>query len=113
MRKAVENLLKKADKYNFSEEEKQFLSREDLSVDILNIIFDYFYVNNSTYSSDQLCQEVKRILSFPKRMFQKEYLSRIKNCLPYSHIDKIIGSYKKDVFFTSIVTAILMVCINF
>ena len=99
MRKAVENLLKKADKYNFSEEEKQFLSREDLSVDILNIIFDYFYANNSIYTSDQLCQEVKRILSFPKRMLQKEYLSRIKNCLPYEHVDEIIGSYKKRCIF--------------
>ena len=113
MRKAVVNLLKKADKYSFSEEEKQFLCREDLSVNILNIIFDYFYANNSIYTSDQLCQEVKRILSFPKRMLQKEYLSRIKNCLPYEHVDEIIGSYKKDVFFTSIVTTILMICINF
>ena len=67
MRKAVVNLLKKADKYSFSEEEKQFLCREDLSVDILNIIFDYFYANNSTYTSDQLCQEVQKVLSFPPK----------------------------------------------
>lgn len=99
MRKAVVNLLKKADKYSFSEEEKQFLCREDLSVDILNIIFDYFYANNSTYTSDQLCQEVKRVLSFTKRMLQKEYLNRIRNCLPYGHVDEIIGSYKKRCIF--------------
>jgi hypothetical protein len=99
MRKAVVNLLKKADKYSFSEEEKQFLCREDLSVDILNIIFDYFYANNSTYTSDQLCQEVQKVLSFPKKMLQNEYVNRISSCLPYGHVDEIIGSYKKRCIF--------------
>ena len=37
MRKAVENLLKKADKYSFSEEEKQFLT-QFIVVSIIYII---------------------------------------------------------------------------
>lgn len=95
MRKTVEKLLEKARKNNFSDDIIKILQREDLSVDIIDRIYHYYDTNRHEYSSQELCSEINRVLSFSFTGSQKEYKEKLSHCLLKYYKDCILGSINK------------------
>lgn len=82
MRKAIEKIIEKAYKYNYSDDIINILKREDLSVDIIKNIDYYYYNNREYYTSKEICDEINKVLSFPFNGSSKVYKEKINNCLP-------------------------------
>ena len=100
MRKTVEKIIKSANKHNYSNDIIDILKREDLSIDIIKNIDNYYYINREYYASEEICNEINRVLSFPFAGSQKEYKKKLSYCLPKYYKDCILGSInKRRIFF--------------
>lgn len=95
MRKTVEKIIKSANKHNYSNDIIDILKREDLSIDIIKNIDNYYYINREYYASEEICNEINRVLSFPFAGNQKEYKEKLSLCLPKYYKDCILGSINK------------------
>lgn len=95
MRKTVEKIIKSANKHNYSNDIIDILKREDLSIDIIKNIDNYYYINREYYASEEICNEINRVLSFPFAGSQKEYKEKLSYCLPKYYKDCILGSINK------------------
>ncbi len=102
MRKAVEKIIEKAYRYNYSDDIINILKREDLSVDIIKNIDYYYYNNRDYYTSKEICDEINKVLSFPFNGSSKVYKEKISKCLPmYLGKDTLLGNSldKRRIFY--------------
>jgi len=94
MRKTQEKIIGSARKKRLSEEEIAFLSREDFTINELQIFKKYFIANKSV-PSKELLSEVKRCLDIPHSHLPLDtYGKRLTMILP-PYKDKWIDSHKK------------------
>lgn len=95
MRKTQEKIIWSARKKRLSEEEIAFLSREDFTINELQIFKKYFIANKSV-PSKELLSEVKRCLDIPHSHLPLDtYEKRLTMILP-PYKDKWIDSHKKN-----------------
>lgn len=101
MRKAVEKIIEKAYKYNYSDDIIDILKREDLTVSTIEQIHNYYYANKKYYTSEEICGEINKILSFPFKGNSKEYKEKLSKCLPGCMKDTLLGNSldKRRIFY--------------
>lgn len=102
MRKAVEKIIEKAYKNNYSDDIINILKREDLNIDLIKNIDYYYYANRKHYTSKEICDEINKVLSFPFNGSSKAYKEKIRNCLPmYLGKDTLLGDSisKRRIFY--------------
>lgn len=99
MRKEQEKILEKAKKHNMSQEQIAMLSREDITISILNIIYWYFR-SKEDISASLLVSEADRCLSMvseiPRNVSATDKKKLTEMILPpYRESDELFGSPKK------------------
>lgn len=111
MRKQQETLLKSAQKYaHATDEQLQFLSREDLHMDTLRVVYAYFRAqNNNKMDSNDTLREATKWSEFAESLIEngeiqaREIGTLLYKLLPYEvgQVDTLIGDEKKNHIYTA------------
>ena len=101
MKKGQLKIIKKAKTNNFPNEFITYLYREDLTLNNLEIIYNYFcnhLYNKTPYSPHEIIEEVNRVLKIPvlSKISSIKYSWRLKGCLPENKKDTLFGSPIKE-----------------
>lgn len=95
-------LIRRAEKYKFSQSQRFIIEKAELPNDKLNIIFNYIYNHNSLgFDKEYITVEVKRCLELynPENEKNITYSSNLylRNILPEHRKDTLFGSDKKKI----------------